>query len=67
MKNRKSTVLTPVRRVVVSPAEFKAIVAGGGALIERSRFVPPTPGKPGFGSFELQYALPVLRPVKEAA
>jgi hypothetical protein len=65
MKRRSPALLKPVRREVVSPAEFQRIVRESPHLIERSRFVSPTIGKRDFGSFELHYSVPVLRPAEE--
>lgn len=67
MKNRTQTFLTPVRREVVSPAEYKRIISESPHMIERSRFLMPLVGKRDFGAFELHYAVPMLRKRPEAA
>jgi hypothetical protein len=52
---------TPVRREVVSPAEFLRISKESPHLIARSRFLSPRKGERDFGAFELQYTVPMLR------
>ena len=52
---------SPVRREVVSPAAFLRISQDKPHLIARSRFVPPVIGQRDFGSFEVQYTVPMLK------
>ncbi len=67
MKHSFTSHLTPVRREVVSPAEYLRISRESPHLIERSRFLGPLKGKRDFGAFELQYAVPMLRKTREPA
>lgn len=53
--------LTPVRREIVSPAEYVRMTKESPHLIAHSRFLAPAVGKRDFGSFEIQYSVPVLR------
>jgi hypothetical protein len=62
MKRVPPTVeMTPVRREVVSPAEFLRLAKESPHLIARSRFVAPAVGRRDFGGFEIHYSVPVLR------
>ena len=45
----------PVRNEMLSPEEYLALTEKSPGAIERAEFVPPTPGKPGFGSFFVRY------------
>jgi len=53
--------VTPVRSEVLSPQEFLRLTEESPHLIQRSRFVGPKVGRPGFGGFEVQYAVPMLK------
>ena len=55
-------VYTPVKKEVLSPANFKKVAASSGLKIKSSRFVLPSPGENGFGMFEVEYITPVLKP-----
>ncbi len=52
---------TPVKRELVTPAQYQRIVKERVHAIERVRFIPPTPGRANFGQFEVTYKIPVLR------
>lgn len=67
MKRGRQTVMMPVRREVVSPAEYKRITATSPSLVERARFLAPIVGKRDYGAFELHYRVPMLRRRLEAA
>lgn len=56
----------PVRREVVSAAEFLRISREQPHLVARSRFIPPATGQRDFGRFEVQYAVPMLRHAEPA-
>lgn len=63
---RPNTVeLTPVKREVLSAKEFLIVTRGDPLSVARSRFVPPVPGKSGFGTFEVVYDIPKLKPAVE--
>ena len=66
-KQTYQSLLIPVRREVVSAAEYLRITRESPHLIERSRFLSPFVGESDFGAFELQYRIPVLRKRLEAA
>ena len=53
--------VTPVRSEILSPQEFLRLTEESPHLIQRSRFVVPKVGRPGFGGFEVQYSVPVLK------
>lgn len=61
--NRRSAIKDHilVRQETVSPAEYLRISKQSPHLIARSRFVPPRIGEHSFGSFEIQYSVPLLR------
>lgn len=52
---------TPVKREVLSPAEFLRLSKDRPHSIARSRFVAPKFGSKGFGGFEVEYDVPQLR------
>ena len=56
----------PVRREVVSAAEFRRISSEQPHLVARSRFIAPTLGRRDFGRFEVQYTVPILRHAESA-
>lgn len=53
--------MAPVRKEVLSPQEFLRLTEESPHLIQRSRFIGPKVGRSGFGSFEVQYSIPVLK------
>ena len=57
---------SPVRREVVSPADFLRISKDKPYLIAHSRFIAPALGQRDFGRFEVQYTVPVLKVVEAA-
>ena len=50
-----------VRKEVMPPEQFLSLSKKSPHLIARSRFVPPRIGEQGFGSFEVQYSVPMLK------
>jgi len=60
------TELVPVRRELLSSAEFIRIAKERPDSIARSRFVAPTIGKRDFGHFEVEYSTPVLKRIAHA-
>jgi hypothetical protein len=67
MKRGLKLVMMPVRREVVSPAEYKRIISESPSLVERARFIAPVVGERDYGAFELHYSVPMLRRRLEAA
>jgi hypothetical protein len=67
MKRGRKMVMMPVRREVVSPAEYKRIISESPSLVERARFIAPVVGERDYGAFELHYSVPMLRRRLEAA
>jgi hypothetical protein len=61
MKRSRPMVMMPVRREVVSPAEYKRIISESPSLVERARFLAPIVGQRDYGAFELHYSVPILR------
>ena len=47
--------LHPVRSEKVSAAEYLKLQAEHPTLIAKARFIPPQPGRPGFGEFFVSY------------
>lgn len=58
--------MTPVKRESVSAAEFVRIVKTRPNSIARSRFVAPRLGERGFGRFDVEYTMPLLRHAQPA-
>lgn len=54
-------VATPVRKEILSPREFLRLSKESPHLIQRSRFIGPIVGRAGFGGFEVQYSVPMLK------
>lgn len=46
----------PVRSENLTPKEYLKIIQSDPTLIDRSQFVPPTPGIQGFGHFFVRYS-----------
>lgn len=46
----------PVRSENITAEEYMRITKESPTLIERAQFVPPSQGKPGFGSFMVRYS-----------
>ena len=67
MQRGRKMVMMPVRREVVSPAEYKRIISESPSLVERARFIAPVVGERDYGAFELHYSVPMLRRRVEAA
>ncbi|MEI7782970.1 MAG: hypothetical protein WCK08_01190 [Betaproteobacteria bacterium] len=67
MKRSRKMVMMPVRREVVSPAEYKRIISESPSLVEHARFLAPVVGARDYGAFELHYSVPMLRRRLEAA
>lgn len=68
MKKISHTIeLMPVRREVLSPADFARLAAERPHAIARSRFIAPRPGDKDFGRFEVVYDVPQLRPAANPA
>ena len=67
MKRGRQMLMMPVRREVVSPAEYKRIISESPSLVERARFLAPILGERGYGAFEVHYSVPMLRRRVEAA
>jgi hypothetical protein len=63
---QQASIYSPVRREVVSPADFLRISKDKPHLIARSRFIAPTIGRKDFGSFEIQYTVPLLKQAEHA-
>jgi hypothetical protein len=63
MKTPKFSALSlePVRREILTPAEFQKLLKDSPDLIARSRFVSPVIGKDDFGGFDVQYTMPRLK------
>lgn len=53
--------LVPVRKEVLSPAEFTKLATDRPGVVARSRFVSPRIGKRDFGRFEVEYTIPILK------
>lgn len=54
-------VLVPVRIEQLSAEKFAEVVERSRVNIARSRFIPPKIGRPGFGKFEVEYKVPLLK------
>ena len=67
MKRARQMVMMPVRREVVSPAEYKRIISESPSLVQRARFLAPMVGERDYGAFELHYSVPMLRRRPEVA
>jgi len=61
MKTKPAEVLVPVRVERLSANKFVETVERTRANIARSRFIPPSIGSRGFGHFEIEYKVPVLK------
>ena len=62
MSNRFiSSVYTPVKRETLTPLQFNGVLKTDPSMIKKSRFIPPTPSKKGFGVFEVEYVVPILK------
>lgn len=53
--------VSPVKRENVTPKEYLKLAEHSPHLIARARFAPPRPGGKGFGTFEVEYSVPVLK------
>ncbi|PAT31895.1 hypothetical protein CLI92_08985 [Vandammella animalimorsus] len=62
MKQRPMHIMRPVKREVLSARQYQKLAQTQPHLIERSRFIPPSIGSPGFGRFDVVYSVPMLRP-----
>lgn len=65
-KQRQVIDLTPVRREILTPAEFLRLSKESPHLIQRSKFVTPTIGGRDFGGFEVHYSVPLLKRAEAA-
>jgi hypothetical protein len=65
-KSSKFIDLSPIRREVVSPAEFLRLSKERPHLIARSRFITPVIGRRDFGRFEVHYTVPVYKNLEAA-
>lgn len=61
MKTKSVEVLVPVRVERLPANKFVEVVEQSRVNIARSRFVPPSIGSRGFGHFEVEYKVPVLK------
>jgi hypothetical protein len=61
-----NVVVEPTKRERLSAAQFKQLLSDRPHSVQRSRFVPPVFGQPGFGEFEVEYFVPVLKRLKLA-
>jgi len=61
MKSKVAELLLPVRVERLPASRFLEMAERERANIARSRFIPPAIGSRSFGTFEVQYRLPVLR------
>lgn len=58
-------VYTPIKSEILSAQEFKELVKSSkSSLVKRSRFLPPSPDRAGFGSFVVEYRIPLLKNTK---
>jgi len=56
MKNAAFIVdVLPVRREVLTPAQYLELAHKSPSAIEQSQFVPPSFGSSGFGGFSVRY------------
>ena len=53
--------LKPVQSERLSPKEFLSLTKDRPHIIARSRFVAPTVGGSDFGTFDVKYAMPILK------
>ena len=51
----------PIKKEMLTPVEFKSILESSPSRIKKTRFIPPSPSKKGFGFFEVEYTVPILR------
>jgi len=65
MKSEFAEILMPVRVERMPAGRFIEVAERNKANIAHSRFIPPAIGSRGFGSFEVQYKVPVLRRAHE--
>lgn len=65
-KDSSLTHMTPVRRELLTPSEFRSLVKESPDLIARSRFIAPTIGQRNFGGFDVQYTIPRLKRMQSA-
>lgn len=64
MKKKGFTIdVRPVRSEVLSPQAFLKMRKAEPRLIERAEFIAPSPGKPGFGMFQVHYKSPIYKRV----
>lgn len=62
MKHPPLQIMRPVKREVLTVRQYQRLAQTQPHLIERSRFIPPSIGSPGFGRFDVAYSVPMLRP-----
>lgn len=58
---RRQQVLVPVRREALTPEEYRRLTSESQTTIARARYVPPQLGDGGFGRFEVEYSIPILK------
>ncbi|MCF8156421.1 MAG: hypothetical protein K9K35_10485 [Rhodoferax sp.] len=63
MNSANSIDVFPVREELLKPEEFLDLVERNPSMIERSTFIPPKLGGPGFGFIQVQYSRPKYRPI----
>jgi hypothetical protein len=55
--------LTPVRQVILTPAQYLEVIKQDRQNIAHARFVPPVIGESGFGKIVVTYRFLPLRPI----
>lgn len=56
--------LVAVKRQTISPKEYLELSQNRPSEIKRATYVSPRIGKPGFGSFDVEYRTPKLVPAE---
>jgi hypothetical protein len=54
-------VFDPVSSERLNAKDFLALSKRNPSAIKSSKVVPPRPGRPGFGGFEVEYTTPMLK------
>lgn len=57
----------PIERERLSAKKFLKLVQERPSVIKTAKVIPPIPGSPGFGSFEVVYTRPMYRSATKPA
>lgn len=56
----RNTLMKPIAKAYLTAEEYLKLVETDANNIKKSKFIPPTIGRKGFGFFEVEYKHPVL-------